>query len=454
MDSVPYHSLLLVLIIIILILINGFFTALHTGVISLSQDKLRDLVEEGSNEAEILVNVASNQDRLNQSFSMINSVLSLFTVAFIADIMRDSDFIVDNISMKTALLITILLYIVVKIIFVDKIPQRIGVRNPLGFSLKTTGILRLILALTRPFVILTDIVTNFVMKIFGIEAGVIQKEVTSEQIKSIVQIGEDQGIIRPMESKMIHSIMNFDDIIVEEIMTARTDVFMIDINDKDKEYMEEFVKIRHNRIPVFEDNVDNILGVLYTKDYLLEASKVGLFNVDLEKLIRPAYFAPDKIEADKLFSDMQKGHIHMAILIDEYGGFAGVITMEDLIEEIVGDMEDSFDYDIPEIKINSKNVFVVKASIGIKDLNEKIPIDIDEENENYDSLGGFIIDKLGYIPEAGDNETIIHNGYEIKILYMEDNRIKACRIRKLKKKPSEEKTEEAEKPEEDSKENN
>lgn len=100
---------------------------------------------------------------------------------------------------------------------------------------------------------------------------------------------------------MIHSIMNFDDIIVEEIMTARTDVFMIDINDKDREYMDEFIKIRHNRIPIFEDDVDNILGVLYTKDYLLEATKVGLYNVDIEKLIRPAHFAPDKIEADKLF---------------------------------------------------------------------------------------------------------------------------------------------------------
>lgn len=430
MDSVPYHSLISVLIIIVLVLINGFFTALHTGIISLSHDKLGDLKEKGEKNAEILLKISSNQDRLNQSFSMINSIISLVTVAFIADNLRGFSFLEHN--LKLALIITILLYTVVKIIFVDKIPQRIGVRNPLGFALNTTGLIRLSLALTRPFVKLTEIVTDFVMNIFGIEAKNIQKEVTNEQIKSIVQIGEDQGIIRPMESKMIHSIMTFDDIIVEEIMTARTDVFMIDINDKDKEFLDEFVKIRHNRIPIYKDNVDNILGILYTKDYLLEATKVGLYNVDLEKLIRPAHFAPDKIEADKLFSDMQKGHIHMSILIDEYGGFSGVITMEDLIEEIVGDMEDSFDYDIPEIKINSKNVFVVKASIGIKDLNEKIPIDIDEENENYDSLGGFIIDRLGYIPEAGDNETITYNGYEIKILYMEDNRIKACRIRKLK----------------------
>lgn len=430
MDSVPYHSLISALIIIVLILISGFFTVLHTGLISLSHEKLEDLKEKGNKNAEALLKVISNQDRLNQSFSMINSIISLVTVAFIADNLRGAHFVEKN--LKLALVITIMLYTVVKVICVDKIPQRIGVRNPLGFALNTTRLIRLILALTRPFVKITEIVTDFVMKIFGIEAKIIQKEVTNEQIKSIVQIGEDQGIIRPMESKMIHSIMTFDDIIVEEIMTARTDVFMIDINDKDREFLEEFVKIRHNRIPVFEDNVDNILGILYTKDYLLEATKVGLYNVDLEKLIRPAHFAPDKIEADKLFSDMQKGHIHMSILIDEYGGFSGVITMEDLIEEIVGDMEDSFDYDIPEIKINNKNVLVVKASIGIKDLNEKIPIGIDEENENYDSLGGFIIDKLGYIPEAGDNEAINYNGYEIKILYMEDNRIKACRIRKLK----------------------
>ena len=122
----------------------------------------------------------------------------------------------------------------------------------------------------------------------------------------------------------------------------------------------------------------------------------------------------------------------MAVLIDEYGGFSGVVTIEDLIEEIVGDLDDSYDRDTPEIMENERNVFVVKASVSIKDLNEKIGIDIDEENESYDSLGGFIIDRLGYIPEEGSNVSLSYNGFEIKILYIEDRRIKACRIRKLK----------------------
>ena len=295
----------------------------------------------------------------------------------------------------------------------------------------SVGITRFIMFLTKPLVSITTSVTNFLMKVFGIEAQNIQKQVTNEQIKSIVQIGEDQGILRPMESKMIHSIMTFDDLLAEEIMTARTDVFMIDISDEQKTWLDEFTKIRYSRIPVYEGEVDNILGIVYTKDYFLEATRVGIKNVNVKELIKPAYFAPDKIETDKLFADMQIKRIHMAVLIDEYGGFAGIVTIDDLLEEIVGDLEEGTSKG-PEFRESHKGVYVVKASISIKDLNEKIPIEIDENNENFDSLGGFIIDRLGYIPEQGVKETIEYNGYEIKILYMEDNRIRACRIRKLR----------------------
>lgn len=186
-------------------------------------------------------------------------------------------------SLKWMILLAIILYTILKVIFVDKIPQRIGVIYPMEITQSTVGLTRFMIFLIKPIVILTTSVTNLFMKIFGIEAMNIQKQVTGEQIKSIVQIGEDQGILRPMESKMIHSIMTFDDLLAEEIMTARTDVFMIDLGDRDKEYMSEFVKIKHARIPVYEDEVDNILGIVYTKDYLLEATKVGLRNVDIKK---------------------------------------------------------------------------------------------------------------------------------------------------------------------------
>ena len=438
MDQGPYHGLVTSLVVILLLIINGTFTAIHTGLITLNPIKLE---EEKENDAKTkaILKIISDLDRLNQSFGIINIVFTLLTIAYftkrLSDLTPDGFFFGGLLSLRWMTFIVIVIYTIIKVIFVDKIPQRIGVRYPMKITGYTLAITRLVMFLTKPLVAITTSVTNLLMKIFSIEAKGIEKAVTSEQIKSIVQVGENQGIIRPMESKMIHSIMGFDDLIAEEIMTARTDVFMIDVNDEEKTWMEEFEKIRHSRIPVYEDEVDNILGILYTKDYLLEATKVGMKNVHLKSLIKPVYFAPDKIETDKLFADMQIKHIHMAVLIDEYGGFAGVVTIDDLLEEIVGDLDEGANLS-SEFRESRKGIYVVKASMNIKDLNEKIPINIDEDNENYDSLGGFIIDSLGYIPEEGVNETLIYNGYEIKILYIEDNRIKACRIRKLKDQPN------------------
>lgn len=437
MEAGPYFSIKNVIIVVLLMIFNAIIIAIHTGLISLNSERLKELDENGDNKAKYLLKIISDQDRLNQSFTMIDLALTLVIVSYFER--RISLSIGQNyvesgiINQKILIILSIIVFVLIKIIFIDKIPRRIGVRNPMDLALGTTFITRIVMGLTKPFVKITNAITNFIMNIFGIEAKKIEKEVTSEQIRSIVQVGENQGILRPMESKMIHSIMGFDDLIAEEIMTARTDVFMIDICDDERTWIDEFTKIKHARIPVYEDEVDNILGILYTKEYLLEATRVGIKNVHIKSLIKPAYFAPDKIETDKLFADMQLKSIHMAILIDEYGGFAGVVTIDDLLEEIVGDLNDGNEVGL-EFRENRKGVYVVKASISIKDLNEKIPIEIDEDNENFDSLGGFIIDQLGYIPEEGANETIVYNNYEIKILYIEDNRIKACRIRKLKEK--------------------
>lgn len=437
MEAGPYFSIKNVIIVVLLMIFNAIIIAIHTGLISLNSERLKELDENGDNKAKYLLKIISDQDRLNQSFTMIDLALTLVIVSYFER--RISLSIGQNyvesgiINQKILIILSIIVFVLIKIIFIDKIPRRIGVRNPMDLALGTTFITHIVMGLTKPFVKITNAITNFIMNIFGIEAKKIEKEVTSEQIRSIVQVGENQGILRPMESKMIHSIMGFDDLIAEEIMTARTDVFMIDISDDERTWLDEFTKIKHARIPVYEDEVDNILGILYTKEYLLEATRVGIKNVHIKSLIKPAYFAPDKIETDKLFADMQLKSIHMAILIDEYGGFAGVVTIDDLLEEIVGDLNDGNEVGL-EFRENRKGVYVVKASISIKDLNEKIPIEIDEDNENFDSLGGFIIDQLGYIPEEGANETIVYNGYEIKILYIEDNRIKACRIRKLKEK--------------------
>ena len=261
MDQGPYHSLITILITILFLIINGTFTAIHSGLITLNPMRLE---EEKDNDTKIktILKIISDQDRLNQSFAIVNIIFSLITIAYISrrisDLSSDGFFFAGMISLRWMTFIEIVIYAIIKVIFVDKIPQRIGVRFPMEITKYTVGLTRFIMFLTKPLVSITRSVTNFFMNIFGIEARAVEKEVTSEQIKSIFQVGENQGIIRPMESKMINSIMGFDDLIAEEIMTARTDVFMIDINDKDKTWLDEFSKIRHYRIPVYEDELDNI----------------------------------------------------------------------------------------------------------------------------------------------------------------------------------------------------
>lgn len=433
----PYAKLTIFLIVLALIILNALINMIFSSLTSLNHQKLRDMVENGDEKAKDVLKISQDQQRLMLSQNFQDAVLSIFTMAYLLlniqeslrrFLNRESDF------MQILIIIfMIIVFVVIKRIFANMIPQRIGIRNPYIISKKTAGFAKFILFLTKPFVSLVNKSTNLIMNVFGIESKAIEKEVTAEQIKSIVQVGEDQGVLRPLESKMINSIMEFDDVWAEEIMTARPEVFMIDIKDRDRKYLDEFIKLKHSRIPVYDEEVDNILGIIYTKDYLLEAIDVGIASVDIRKLIKPAFFVPEKIETDKLFSQMQKDHTHMAILIDEYGGFSGLVTMEDLVEEIVGDMDDTFDKDLPDIRTSTKGSYIVKGSTSIKDLNDILGLDIDEENDQYDTVGGFIIDKLGFIPDDDCDQAVNYKDYEFKILYIEDTRIKIVRIKKLNK---------------------
>lgn len=433
----PYAKLTIFLIVLALIILNALINMIFSSLTSLNHQKLRDMVENGDEKAKDVLKISQDQQRLMLSQNFQDAVLSIFTMAYLLlniqeslrrFLNRESDF------MQILIIIfMIIVFVVIKRIFANMIPQRIGIRNPYIISKKTAGFAKFILFLTKPFVSFVNKSTNLIMNVFGIESKAIEKEVTAEQIKSIVQVGEDQGVLRPLESKMINSIMEFDDVWAEEIMTARPEVFMIDIKDRDRKYLDEFIKLKHSRIPVYDEEVDNILGIIYTKDYLLEAIDVGIKSVDIRKLIKPAFFVPEKIETDKLFSQMQKDHTHMAILIDEYGGFSGIVTMEDLVEEIVGDMDDTFDKDLPDIRTSTKGSYIVKGSTSIKDLNDILGLDIDEENDQYDTVGGFIIDKLGFIPDDDCDQAVNYKDYEFKILYIEDTRIKIVRVKKINK---------------------
>ena len=220
---------------------------------------------------------------------------------------------------------------------------------------------------------------------------------------AMLEAGERGGVLKEEGRKMINSIFEFDDKLAYEIMTARTDVFSIDINDPTSEYIDELMELRYSRIPVYDDDNDNIIGILNIKDYLINARETGFDNVDISNILRKAYFVPETKNIDSLFFEMQKMKQHIAILIDEYGGFAGIVTMEDIIEEVMGEIDDEYDEETVEIEKIDDNTYRLEGYAELDHINEELGTRFDSEDS--ETIGGFLVDIMGEIPEEDEVES-------------------------------------------------
>lgn len=248
-----------------------------------------------------------------------------------------------------------------------------------------------------------------------------------EEVTSMLDKVEETGEINKEGRKMIDSIFEFDDLLAYEIMTPRTDVFTIDINDDREEYFDELLEMKHSRIPVYDSDPDNIIGILHIKDYLRKASIDGFEKVSVRELLRPAYFVPETKNVDALFIELQRLRHHMAILIDEYGGFSGIVSIEDIIEQIFGDIDDEFDDEDRVIKKVSDNEYIVDGNVYLDDLEEETGILL--ESETSETIGGYIIDLLGEIPKENTRYRPIEIGrYRFTILEIRDRRIERINV--------------------------
>ena len=271
---------------------------------------------------------------------------------------------------------------------------------------------------------------TILLKIFRQKTDVSDGEYSEDDVVSMLEAGQEKGELKEEGKKMITSIFEFDDLLAYEVMTPRTEVFSIDINAPTEEYIDELMELRYSRIPVYEDDSDNIIGILHIKDYLIKAREEGFDNVDFRSILRKPYFVPETKNIDSLFVELQTEKQHIAILIDEYGGFSGIVTMEDIIEEIVGDIDDEYDEEETEFQKISDDTYVIDGSMDLDDLDEELGVDL--ESENSETLGGFIIDILGEIPDENDvgNEIIFEN-YVFKIDSIKDRRIEKITMKIL-----------------------
>ena len=432
MDSGP-EVYFQIIILILLTLVNAFFAASEMAIVSMDKKKLLTLSEQGDKRAIKVEKLLKEPSKFLSTIQVGITFAGFFTSASAAvGLSHKFGNFLENLSVPFAYRVSFVLITVIlaffSLVFGELVPKRIALQNAEKFALFSVGTINFVYKIMSPFVYLLSLSTNVILKIFSIPTSGVEAKVTLEEIKSIVEVGQEQGIINPTEREMIDGVISFDDVLAEEVMTARTEVFMIDIDEPDKDF-ETLMQMRYSRVPVYEDDIDNIIGILYIKDFFLEAYKVGFKNVNIRSILRPAYFIPERKNINDLFLELKNSRNQMAVLIDEYGGFTGIVTMEDLIEEVMGEIDDEYDKKTnPAIKKIDDRHFIATGACEIEDVNNACNLKLDENSEDYDTLGGMLMYLLGYIPNDGEKLTIEDNGVVYNILSIYEHRVKKVRI--------------------------
>ena len=422
--------LLQIVIIIILTGINAFFSSAEMAIVSLNKNKLKILIEDGNKKAILLDNLLQEPSKFLSTIQVGITLAGFFASAsaatglsqYLSSALRPLNIPYSNqISM---ILITFLLSYIT-LVFGELIPKRIALRNSEKIALSSIGVVVFISKLFSPFVKFLTFSTNLVLTILKMKEDNIEEKVSKEELRSLVEVGKEHGVINETEQEMIENIIEFDEKIAREIMIPRTKVFLIDKNISIHELFENKEIGKYSRIPVYENEADNIVGVLLTKDLMMEAYKKGFDNIKVADLLQEAYFVPETKNVNELFNEMQLEKKHITILIDEYGGFSGIVTLEDLIEEVMGNIADEFDDEDLSIRQLSRNKYLINGDVSLNDLNDNFHFELD--SKYYDTLSGILIENLGYIPEDNENiEPITINGVVFK-----PQRVKNKKIEKV-----------------------
>lgn len=418
-------------LILILTLLNAFFASAEMAIVSLNKNKLKLLAEEGNKKAELLIKLMEEPTKFLSTIQVGITLAGFFSSASAATgISKDLAGYLNKFNVpyseQIALIGVTVILAYITLVFGELFPKRVALQRSEAIAMFSVKPILYVSKVTVPFVKLLSASTNILIRLFGFDGEGLDEKVSKEEIKSLVEAGQEHGVINETEKEMINSIFEFDDKLANEVMTPRTEVYLINIDISIDEFLDELIEEKYSRIPVFEGDSDNIIGILYMKDFFIEARKKGFENVDIRSILRPAYFVPETKNIDELFKELQDSKNHMAILIDEYGGFSGIVTIEDLIEEVMGNIEDEYDDDEPDIKKIDNNTFIVNGLLGIDELNDQLHINID--SDEHDTVSGFLVDLIGRIPEDGEEDIIEHNNIVFKIEEVKEKRINKLKV--------------------------
>ena len=431
-----------ILVLVILILINAFFAAAEIAVISLSETKLRKQAEEGDKKAKKLLTLTQAPDSFLSAIQIAITLAGFLSSAFAAD--SFSDLLVHWLTVEkgftaisAATLNTIMVVLITiilsyfSLVLGELVPKRIAMKKTEAVARFTVGTVTAVAAVFRPVIWLLSKSTNGVLRLLHIDPKADEEDVSEDEIRMMVDLGEERGTIEPAEKELIENVFDFNNSTAEDVMIHRTDMVMLWVEDTDEEILSTIRTSGLSRFPVYEDDADDIIGILSTREYLLNAQSSQPRPV--RELLRPAYFVPESVRTDVLFRDMQSKKVHMSIVVDEYGGTSGLVTMEDLLEEIVGNIYDEFDpQEEKDIEKLGDNLWRIAGSCELERVAEVLDVTFPEDEES-DTLGGLVFAQLSFIPEDGSQFTVDACGLHIEVQSFNERRVEWALVSKLPK---------------------
>jgi CBS domain containing-hemolysin-like protein len=404
-------------IIIVALVLAAFAASAETSLTSISRVRLRHLVQEGNPNAILIERLHKDPN------SYLSTILITNTVAIIAATSAATLLSIELYKERVAQWLVTLLLSLIVLVVCEIAPKTLALQRAERVALRLARPVAAATFVMRPIVRTLTGVTTVMLRIFGGKAQVKGPFVTEEELKMLVSVGEEEGVLEEQEREMIHGIFEMGDMRVREVMVPRTDLVSIEVNQPVSKAVELISKHGHTRIPVYEGDLDHIVGVLYAKD-LLRAIHQGS-QASLRELARKPYFTPESNRVQDVLRDLRKNRVHMAIVVDEYGGTAGAVTIEDIIEEIVGPIQDEYDVgEEDEIQFISPNEVVLDGRVSVDDVNELLKLQI--EGKDYDSIGGYVLSQLGAAPRVGDTLTV--GTARLKVEAVQGTRIKKVRV--------------------------
>lgn len=427
-----------ILLIFFLIGANAFFAASEMAIVSVRQARLKPLIDDG-NKSAILVSKFLEEPSKLLSTIQIGITFAGFLASAIGAQSLSSSFAVylknlnmPIISTSSTVIATVTVTAIIgffTIVLGELVPKRLALEKSDKIALAVAKPIRILFTIASPVVRMLAFMTNVIAKLLGGSNDFDNSQITEEEIRMMINVGEEKGIFQQTETNMINSIFEFDNTAAKEVMTPRTHIVAVNIDATVDEILEIVIEESFSRIPVYENSIDNVIGLLYVKDLFALIRKSTEWEISLKDLIRPAYFVPEYKKIDELFKEMQKSKTHIAIVIDEYGGTAGLITIEDLLEEIVGNIFDEYDDVVLEYEQIDEDTYLVDGLLGVNEINDIMHLDLPEEE--FDTISGMILSLSGKMPEVG--EEVEYEDVSFRIEEVDDKRISKIKIQKNNK---------------------